>query len=61
MLKILYGDRDGYAIWYKRLEKGTFEFPVSDEQRMEVDLSELSMLLDGIDLSSVRRRKRFMR
>jgi transposase len=63
-LKLLYWDRDGYALWYKRLEEGTFRLPKIDdpEQRsVELRASELAMLLDGIDLRSVRRVKRYHR
>jgi transposase len=60
-LKILYWDRDGLALWYKRLEAGTFRFPKAapDVRGVELRPSELAMLLDGIDLRSVRRVKRF--
>ncbi len=62
-LKILYWDRDGLAIWSKRLEAGTFRFPQAADQcrRVDVTPAELAMLLDGVDLSSVRRRKRYRR
>ena len=63
-VKILYWDRDGYALWYKRLEKGTFKFPAvtsNRSQRVEVKASDLMMLLDGVDLRSVRRDKRYAR
>ena len=62
-LKILYWDRDGLAIWYKRLEAGTFVFPKAVDQNsgIEVQPAELAMLLDGVDLTSVRRRKRYRR
>lgn len=62
-LKILYWDRDGYALWYKRLEKGTFRMPVARDGATHVELkaSELAMLLEGIDLRSIKRRKRFQR
>ncbi len=62
-LKILYWDRDGYALWYKRLEEGTFKLPKVQPQQHSVELraSELAMLLDGIDLRSVRRVKRYQR
>ena len=58
-LKILYWDRDGYAVWYKRLEKGTFLVPASTGEKLEVSAMDLAMILDGIDLSSIKRRKRF--
>jgi transposase len=67
-LKLLYWDSDGLAIWYKRLEEGTFVFPASDQQHAKVGAhglvirpAELAMLLDGIDLSNVKRRRRYQR
>ena len=62
-LKILYWDRDGYALWYKRLEQGTFRMPVARPETASIELkaSELAMLLEGIDLRSIKRRKRFQR
>lgn len=60
-LKILYWDGCGLAIWYRRLEQGTFQMPkVADDRRSaEIRSDELTMLLRGIDLNSIRRRKRF--
>ncbi len=64
-LKILYWDRDGLAIWYKRLEKGTFQLPgdlaaaEGKPIQAEITIEQLSLLLGGIDLASVRKRKRF--
>ena len=62
-IKILYFDRDGYALWYKRLEEGTFKWPkisaFGSAASVELRGSELAMILDGIDLSSVKRGKRY--
>jgi transposase len=64
-IKILYWDRDGLALWYKRLEKGCFRFPAATttngSKGVEVKASDLMMILDGIDLSSVRRQRRYER
>lgn len=62
-LKILYWDGDGFAIWYKRLEEGTFRLPAAKAEAASVELkaSELAMLLAGIDLRSIKHRKRFAR
>jgi transposase len=58
-LKILYWDADGFCIWYKRLEEGTFRMPAAGEQAsVELKASELAMLLEGIDLRSLKRGKR---
>lgn len=56
--KILYWDGDGFAIWAKRLEKGTYQLPVSDTERIELNSQELSMLLGGITPARVSRRYR---
>lgn len=60
-LKILYWDGDGLAIWYRRLEQGTFQMPTlaADQRSAEIRRDELMMLLRGIDFTRVRRRKRF--
>lgn len=59
-LKALYWDRDGLALWYKRLESGTFE-RIADQGKstVQIDAAELAMLLGGISISSAKRRKRF--
>ena len=55
--KILFWDRGGLVLYYKRLERGRFRVPrVSDDRRsVELDATQLTMLLDGIDLARVRR------
>lgn len=62
-IKLLVWEEDGYAIWYKRLEAGSYRFPLAPESqpRVEIRAADLVMLLAGIDLSSVKRRKRYHR
>ncbi|MFQ5620104.1 MAG: IS66 family insertion sequence element accessory protein TnpB [Rhodospirillales bacterium] len=62
-VKILYWDRTGLCLWYKRLEEGVFRLPVpSDPNQHGVEMAsvELSLILEGIDLSRAKRRKRFV-
>lgn len=60
-LKILVWDRDGYVLWYKRLEAGVFKLPKLEAGRHSVELraSELAMVLDGIDMSRLKRVARY--
>jgi len=62
-VKILYWDRDGFAVWSKRLEEGTYAMPFSEseEVRREITAQQLGALLSGIDLSEAKRRKRYRR
>ncbi len=62
-LKVLYWERDGFAIWAKRLEAGSYAIPCgeSGSRRIEITSEELSALLSGIDLSTATRRKRYRR
>jgi transposase len=62
-LKILVWDRDGFVLWYKRLETGVFKLPrVAENQRsVELRASELAMLLDGIDMTKLKRVARYER
>ena len=62
-LKLLYWDTDGLAVWAKRLERGTFEFPGvrSAAASVEVSSTDLALILGGIDLGSVKRRPRYQR
>jgi transposase len=61
-LKVLYWDSDGFAIWYKMLQRGTFRFPDLTNYSsagLEIDHSTLRLILDGIDLSTIRRQQRY--
>jgi transposase len=64
-MKILWWDRDGYCLWYKRLERGSFRFPTAstanESRGVEVKAADLMMILDGVDLGSVRRQRRYSR
>jgi transposase len=62
-LKILFWDHDGLAIFYKRLESGTFQLPKSNrgEPGIELDERQLNRLLTGLDLRTGRRRRRYRR
>lgn len=62
-LKILVWDRDGFLLWYKRLESGVFKLPRVQEgaRSLELRASELAMILDGIDVSKLKRVPRYAR
>jgi transposase len=62
-IKLLVWEEDGYAIWYKRLEAGSYRFPSAPESlpRVEIRSADLVMLLAGVDLASVKRGKRYHR
>jgi transposase len=67
-MKILFWERDGFCLWYKRLEEGAFKVPAvksaagqAAAASVELKASELAMLLEGIDLKSIKRSKRFSR
>ncbi len=62
-VKILYWGRFGFCIWYQQLQKGTYQIPsptaLAEQETLEVTSSQLSLILEGIDLTSVRHRPRF--
>lgn len=60
-VKLLLWERDGFSIYFKRLEHGTYELPSINAQSVSLELrsDELMLILQGISLHSVRRRKRF--
>jgi transposase len=59
-LKLLYWDEDGWVLWYKRLEVGGFRFPIAENQKsVTISAADFRLLLDRVDLASVRRGKRY--
>jgi len=60
-LKILHFDGTGYWLYYKLLEAGTFEVIASEDKCMRIDSTQLAMLLGGVSLVTVKRRKRYQR
>jgi transposase len=61
-VKILFWDRSGMCLYYKRLEKGTFHLSAfeNDSSRAEIESAELALILEGIDLANAKRRPRFV-
>jgi transposase len=62
LVKCLWWDRDGLAIFSKRLEAGSYEVPRHDPatQQLRLDATQLALLLGGVQLSSVKRRRRYV-
>jgi transposase len=62
-LKAMWWDNDGLVLFYKRLERGTFEMlrPAGDAATVELDAAQLAMILSGVSLASAKRRKRYRR
>lgn len=61
-VKILFWDRGGFVLYYKRLERGRFRLPrvTADAKVMNLGAGELAMLLDGIDIQAVKQPKRWL-
>src|SRR3954449_10359479 len=58
-VKLLLWEGDGFAMYYKRLEQGTYEVPAADNSTLCISSEQLQLILHGISLKSVRRRKRY--
>ena len=60
-VKLLLWEGDGFALYYKRLEQGTYELPSGDDPKTSLSISsqQLQLILQGISLKSVHRRKRY--
>lgn len=54
-IKILYWDRNGFCLWYKRLERGIFRLPKVQAKVFMIAPNELNLLLEGIDLTDRKR------
>jgi transposase len=52
-MKVLYWDRNGYALWYKRLERGRFSFPRGASGRIAIDPATFQLLVGGLSLDRV--------
>ncbi len=59
LLKLLFWEASGYAIYYKRLESGTFERPYGEGSSIQINAEDLLLILSGIELKSVVKKKRF--
>ena len=60
-LKILAWQGDGFALYLRRLEQGTFAFPSADAAELSITATELAMILGGVDWQGAKRRKRYQR
>jgi len=63
-IKLLYWGGTGFCIWYQQLEQGSYQLPDAAKagaEGIEITASQLSLILDGIDLASVRQRPRYRR
>lgn len=60
-IKLLVWDRNGFVVWYKVLEQGTFELPTAESDTLEMSWSDIQLLLEGIEINSVKRRKRYQK
>ena len=58
-IKLLYWDGDGFAIFYKRLERGTFDFLTNDSVSRELKREELLLVLGGLKLDGISSKKRY--
>jgi len=60
-IKIMLWEADGFVIWYKQLQRGTFAIPAHDGQSLTLTSQQLALILAGIDLKQTRPRKRYRR
>lgn len=60
-MKILHWDGSGFWVYYRVLERGTFEVPRTTERRLQIDATQLAMILGGVSLVGVKHRRRYRR
>ena len=60
-IKIMTWERDGFSIWYKQLQRGTFALPAHDGDSLALSAQQLTLILAGVDLKQTRPRKRYQR
>lgn len=60
-LKIMAWEQDGFAIWYKQLQAGTFALPSHDADSLQLTSAQLALILSGVDLRQTQPRKRYQR
>ena len=60
-VKLRVWDRTGFVVWYKVLEQGTFEMPAAEKDALEMSWTDIQLLLEGIEINSVKRRKRYVK
>jgi len=58
-MKVLFWDRSGFCLFYKRLEQGVFHLPATSQTCLEIDTMRLTLILEGLDLRRTIQRKRF--
>ncbi len=59
MMKLLHWQPGGFVLYFKRLEKGTFEIPKSEGDKVEISYTKLAMIIAGISVQNTKKRKRF--
>ena len=52
-LKVLYWDRNGYAVWYKRIERGRFSFPSAGSGKLTITDAQFQLLVGGVSLENL--------
>jgi len=59
LMKLLHWQSGGFVLYYKRLEEGTFELPKSEQKDIAISYTKLAMIVAGISVHHIQKRKRF--